>query len=650
MRQVLLAQCFGIFCACAALADLPKLTNTTPEAVAAHARDRATHQESAALSAELAKALGALAREGDAKNLEQRVQLPAISLAAAQLGFLRSVPAATLTQISKAQRGDEFLSWILGDQSSLDDFLYAGAPPHDAGAALTVLHRIWLSDDAAQSGVSRRIAIATALEHATPVLPWSEWDDRSAPTIDPVARYAFYRDSWKAKTLFPSFDELPTWEMRRVVDLPLYDEDVKWIQDHLPNLPPVDGKSQGKNLRTQQEIGNAMWLIAYRDINPSNGHSVQLGKPFYDGKRLTPQIMLEYGGVCGAVSKFGSFAARAFGVPAQPLGQEGHCASCWKAEPDRWITGNCGGPDDWAVSNLHGLWSPWTARGVAIPLQSELQRTPEYLRSLHAFEMLRAADLAESKRLVRSIEVAELCPRNLILWRAIVDEIVHRENAKPEELRRLAKAIITGLASTPQLAIDALTPIESSKSFAAFSAKERERWCTTNVESLLAAVADENGARKVKGSLVPAWREFLGRQVWLLSGKTAGFGDWPYLANIGVLAGTHGGWKEWWKAAERADRERVTDFLARAVSASLRRPNLAEIPLHRLIELAESDESLRATAAKAADTVAEAYSKAREPEKALAIYRAMILSGERIGHRSWIKGYSEKAIKARSTR
>ena len=40
-------------------------------------------------------------------------------------------------------------------------------------------------------------------------------------------------------------------------------------------------------------------------------------------------LMHEVGAVCGGVSKFGVAMAQAFGIPAMPVGQPGHCAFLW---------------------------------------------------------------------------------------------------------------------------------------------------------------------------------------------------------------------------------------------------------------------------------------------------------------------------------
>ena len=63
--------------------------------------------------------------------------------------------------------------------------------------------------------------------------------------------------------------------------------------------------------------------------------SVQDGLRFYDDQKATLPRILDYGGVCGAVSKFGASCCQAFGVAAMPVAQPGHCAMIWRGPQGR---------------------------------------------------------------------------------------------------------------------------------------------------------------------------------------------------------------------------------------------------------------------------------------------------------------------------
>ena len=93
------------------------------------------------------------------------------------------------------------------------------------------------------------------------------------------------------------------------------------------------------------KIGDAKY-VSYTDVD-GRGISVHDPAEFYDGKPVTLMLLKEYGGVCGAVSKFATSVCQTVGIPAMPVAQPGHCAHIWlttgnsKAE---WkLSNDCGG-------------------------------------------------------------------------------------------------------------------------------------------------------------------------------------------------------------------------------------------------------------------------------------------------------------------
>ena len=647
-RSARLVLTLAVGLACAAHADLPPLTGPV-ETIAAHARASVERGAYATLHEELGRALAPLARESDPKRLLAKVAEPTVALAIAQYELL-AASANDLEPIGATPEGKAFLAELLSDRASLEELFTTGAPPTDWGRALAILQAIRAADPqsaaTAEESLPRRLALAVALEHATPILPWSEWGDTSAATIDPVKRYEFYRGLWSTRRLFLCFDELPTWELRRVVDLPLYDEDILWFHESMPERLP----DATVPLRSQAEIGNAAFLIPYREQSPTNGRSVQEGKPFYDGKRLTPAIMLEYGGVCGAVSKFGSFAARAFGVPAQPLGQEGHCALCWKHTPTAWRTANCSGENDWVTSNLHGLWGDWTTRGAAIPHMAAAHADPTTRAALRAQTILGLGERDARKRLLRELEVFERAPRALVAWKRTAERLASTEELRADELRRFASAILTALADSPQLALDCLTTVETAVGFRSLPRRDRERYAEDLCRAFAGAIRDPKAFPSGERSLGIAFAELLGRAMWLTAGKTSSLGSWPHLDHLAVLSGAHPQWKEWWSGAPEADRRRVADLVAELAAGLPKRPELAEQALLRLVTLADDDDSLRPKAERAGESIARSYADSGRREEALRIHRTMILAGERLGHRAWIRSFTERALELRGER
>ncbi len=564
------------------------------------------------------------------------LQRPEIALAAAQARLADMVGAAALAELQSTQAGAEFLARLWQDQAALDAFTTAPPAPANPGACLLVWQRIDALDPASRSGLLQRLAIATALEHGVPVLPWSEWGDTSAATIDPVKRYAFYRDAHAAGTLFPCFDQLSVWELRRVVDIPLYDQDVAWYHTTLPK----------PELRTQDKISDAMWLVKYQDRNPKNGHSVQEGKPYYDGKRWTPAVILEYGGVCGAVAKFGSFAARAYGVPAQPVGQEGHCAMSWKQTNGQWQTGNCG-PDAFAFSNLHGLWPGFTSRGCALPLYQAVAASPAFVQSFHAAQLATDGLSAGRPRRAALVDAADSCPANFALWRQAVTEAVADPGISIDEARDLALGAMQALAAlAPQMALDLSAQLEQAPAWQALPLAQRVRWNQDLQAAFLAGRTAAGLGAEAANDDKGAWEELLGRLTLIYAGTSRPIGDFPLPMLQSVLAGKHSAATGWWTRASPAERGAWVDAMIAAAKRASGVPALSRIAAQSLVTRCMEDAALRARAAEALVAAGDASRKLGLGKDALELYRRAILAGEQAGDRAWVLRFTQEALKA----
>lgn len=576
--------------------------------------------------AELVRAQAGARSPADLARVAAR---PEVALAAARARLCDMVGDAALAECARDAEGTAFLQRVWNDQAALDAFTTQPPAPQDAAKSLAVWRAIDAFDPASRSGLLQRLAIAVALEHGVPVLPWSEWGDERAPRIDPVKRYAFYRDAHAAGTLLACFDSLPVWELRRVVDIPLYDEDVAWFHTSMPR----------PELRSQQAIGDAMWLVKYQERNPANGRSIHEGKPYYDGKRWTPAVILEYGGVCGAVAKFGSFAARAFGVPAQPIGQEGHCAMAWKRSDEGWVTGNCG-PDAFAWSNLHGLWPGFTGRGSALVLYHRIGAKPELAASCHAAQLASQGMAPGAARRARLMDAIEACPANFGLWSQVVREAVADPGLEASEATRIATRCLAGLgADAPQMAIDLVVTLENGEAVASLDAASRLAWN----DALLGALAKARAGQKAGNDEQGAWQELLARRLWLMAGEQRGFGDFPLLEHQAILNGKQKRVREWWDALSADARAAAADRLLYAGTRAAGSPALARAVADAVLARCMEDDALRARAARAVSAAGEALRRAGDDKAALALYRTAILEGERLGDRPWVVRFTREA-------
>ena len=356
-------------------------------------------------------------------------------------GGLREVSGLGLDEGWSLPERRATLTWILADPEILGGLL--GAGDLDAGSwaeSLSVFCRLLESDpdgSIRKEGLPRRLAIATALTWSEPVRWMADGSE-----IDPVGRWRSFLVWDDQGLLYETFRDLCTWELRYVVGSWSSDDDLVWARANIKD-----------ELRRRDKVGDAAHMLSYNLFN-QDGVSVQEGRRFYDDKPMTMAIMLEYGGVCGAISRFGSSMSQAFGVPAMPVGQPGHCAFLWQKEPHRWSINN--DISGWAGSSRHaGIQVVWSdlvgARAWLVPLMQDAQSDAEAF--LDAERLLAVADgLGEGggesgdddagatdraeHRLDLLEEACRRCPLHLAAWCGRAEAV----SAGPEGRRGLRDA------------------------------------------------------------------------------------------------------------------------------------------------------------------------------------------------------------------
>ncbi|MGM0061109.1 putative mucin/carbohydrate-binding domain-containing protein [Enterococcus sp. DIV0358] len=227
-------------------------------------------------------------------------------------------------------RHKAFLNWLYGNFEAMQLYLDAGyATTSNQGGMSSyqfknpynlenekeffeLWFKIWSKSDKSHQGTNLKIAISVAMEFNKEVSAWYN----SSLKIDPIKRYLNYEDALKQGFLFEDFASLTVQETRNVVNAKITDDDMNWLRNYVKQNKP--------DMLTRSGITRGYTLIKYVMKNPETGVSVQSGN-FY-GPNPTIKEVIKYGGVCGAMSKLSCVLAQAYGVPAFPVGQPGHCA------------------------------------------------------------------------------------------------------------------------------------------------------------------------------------------------------------------------------------------------------------------------------------------------------------------------------------
>lgn len=239
--------------------------------------------------------------------------------------ILRQVGTKTIDEIRKKEGGEKFLKSFFTNRAWMEAFAGSGRPGGTASKffsyadALKALDLLVWNDrgDFISTPLGRKIATALALDHG------GDW---SAEKL--VQHLDCYREWDKDGTLHDSAYELDTWGWREVLtmgqnsQLPV--ENLRWIHDYATCPAP--------------RYAGVCWTCSYR-LNNCFGATVH-GPQYYQPWEHcwnTQELRYRVGGVCGALSKFGSHCAASHGVRSFTAGQPGHCAfMLWDFKNDRW--------------------------------------------------------------------------------------------------------------------------------------------------------------------------------------------------------------------------------------------------------------------------------------------------------------------------
>lgn len=323
-------------------------------------------------------------------SLESLLKDPELAQACHMAHFFALV-GKERTYILHELKDREFVKWLLDHPEAFEKLAFARASGKDT---LAVLRSIWVKEGKELAGVGFNMALGAALASS------------SREPEECEARYDFYKKSFAEKNLFPQFITLEPWEFGILFQGRESIEELAWAQEY---------SSRKKTFKAQNAGYAACSFIPYRMKN-KQGVSVHAGGAFYDHKPVSLQIYVEYGGVCGAVSKGAAGFVKAKGIPSYTIGQPGHCAFVWKGMDGEWKIGN----------NIYGwIWSEGGSGGPWKGAVSTITELPRFWKGENAsssnlcyYLSLLAADSRKSEVLLE--EALKRNPSNYSAWQALM--------------------------------------------------------------------------------------------------------------------------------------------------------------------------------------------------------------------------------------
>ena len=314
---------------------------------------------------------------------------------------------------------DPTVNWILNDVIALQTLTLSGNPRKgNWKEAVMNLAKLIELDSEAKSGMKLKLAVGCALTFAEPVYDYA--DINNVRTIDMVSRYTSYVKWSEEGVLLEDFKTLNAWQYRYVVGAWRQDSELLWARENVKEGYATRGKIG--------EVTHSM--IAYRLYNKF-GVSVQTFAKYYADnvtdaatggtklvwRQVKMPVVVEVGAVCGGISKFGVDMAQAFGLPAMPVGQPGHCAFIWYKNGKFALSNDVSG---WAASTTHsGIAQAWVGRASWYPLMDAAQKNDQFWLTQ---KVLMATNYKSDMGLKFTIleKMTEMCPQNWQVWTELI--------------------------------------------------------------------------------------------------------------------------------------------------------------------------------------------------------------------------------------
>lgn len=231
---------------------------------------------------------------------------------------------------------------LFNDYELLRDFTMGGTPDGNYTNALKVWSSLYyeFKDDLSVSGLTeygvlyselyKNMLISLSLTHSTTVGFWGGGVTGNVDNPNDSSareRYLIYKNLHSAGLLDNYiFELLEVEEMRFVMNNIVDDESIEWFNAFIRKNDGNRNPYQYITYRFGYEYSDTQY---YSDENYDmwdQKYNLSFYNITYEMGYPKPWIIMEEGGVCGAISKTGSNIFGSFGVPSSVIGQPGHAA------------------------------------------------------------------------------------------------------------------------------------------------------------------------------------------------------------------------------------------------------------------------------------------------------------------------------------
>lgn len=238
-----------------------------------------------------------------------------IARAGSTAGFTTRTGPESLRQLAQGEGLNAFLDELLGRPSWMEACLARIKPEDELPAALKVWAACWNADPTPLRGKHLRLQVAFALVFDRELALANEPET----TINPVIRYAFFRDAAEAGKLKEDLGKLPIDTLVWVVGAEVDEPDLHWAlqETKLRHLPADDW---AKAFGIVQSGGTLGKLLVPKNKPSGKNSSAKLSRTALAKIDEVDEGSLEYAFKFGGeAARFAVESARAFGIPAAVL-------------------------------------------------------------------------------------------------------------------------------------------------------------------------------------------------------------------------------------------------------------------------------------------------------------------------------------------
>ncbi|WP_066874199.1 hypothetical protein [Clostridium mediterraneense] len=353
---------------------------------------------------------------------------------------------------NKSEANKEFINWVLNNKIAMQEYLQATNPKEMNINGLQIWSDIWNKYTNSRTGFNLKLAIAVAVSNATPIKAWPG----KGTVGDPVERYNIFETLNEEGEMLPIFKTL---DIRHIMYV---------VNTHIPNSQILgmravimQNHNAFINANGHSGLNNIAYTINYNEINPHTGVSV-FGPDFY-GANPSPLDVWYDGGVCGSTSYIGASACQIFGMPAQPVGQPGHCAFIFYNNQKEWVLGN--NISGWSGSSGADIsgWSKGIATNGNVTNYNLLYENIDKQKLSNSNEYLWLASSRTSyKDKMNAIDKAiSIEPLNLEAWLDKINLMKTNNNLTVKDYMNLSEEIIKALKDYPMPMFDILLQIKN---------------------------------------------------------------------------------------------------------------------------------------------------------------------------------------------